>query len=900
MNLIETQFIPRKKSARQRQRGIALLMVLFVLMLLSAVGLAMMYATNTETYINANYRDKQVALYAAMAGVQEARDRIQPVNVVASITPPKDLPQTSKKYVIYILNPTGSETVKPWDSSNAYFDTELCQERTLGLTGTAGIPCTSIASGQSWLDKVDDSASSSAPWNLSAPLALKWVRITRKANNMTTVPVNGDAADATQVCWTGINEIKLPTNYVADNCGPSHSVISVELKTPGVGYTAQPTVTIDAPPSGGTTATATATFVSVPNDQVASVSITAGGSGYTSVPDVQINGGGGTGALGVATIYNPGAPLASLNFVSSGGQCYASAPTVSISGGGGSGATGTATLNTSGYDCIYALTVAGNCQKSDTITIEITGNTGGNTFSAAKVYTGGGSGNTFGNTSSGPFTASIAGAIANPGTKFDGTNAVVKLNGLISHAGSTYCTAVTSTVTYGKLVKAVALGVPGASYQPPASSISVSLGGGVGTGVLPPTASATLGTPPPASTTVTSICVDPTCGGAHGSGYTSTPTVLIGSVTSGGGTGAAANADRGSMYQISGIVVTDGGSGYDSIPTVTITPNPTSGPGTGATATASVDGVSGLTYGIVYQLTSLAQTSSGARAMAQMEVATPVRGLALTGALTLDGPSPVVDALPNSSPFFVQGSDQNSCGGTAVSSHPAVGAYDDPNATPPTTSVNDVVSQIPSGRTSNYQGSGPSPDVENVFGALGDTMTSPSGIWAFDQAVKAKAGSNVFSSNPASIPLGNCITYKPSTTTCATANTVIDYVDGDLTLNGSLSGYGILLVTGTLDLGGNFSWNGLVLVLGDGVIHFNGGGGGQINGSVIVSKIWDSYTTKNLLSSIGSPTMSWKGGGGNGVYYDHCWADAMLSKFPFLPPPPTKQLKVVSTKTLAY
>src|SRR4029077_19956738 len=86
-------------------------------------------------------------------------------------------------------------------------------------------------------------------------------------------------------------------------------------------------------------------------------------------------------------------------------------------------------------------------------------------------------------------------------------------------------------------------------------------------------------------------------------------------------------------------------------------PNPSAGPGSGATAYATVNGVSGLTYGMVYQLTSLAQTPSGARAMTQMEVVTPVRGLALTGALTLDGPSPVVDSLPNSSPFYVDGHD---------------------------------------------------------------------------------------------------------------------------------------------------------------------------------------------------------------------------------------------------
>ena len=47
----ERQMKTNKTSRRKRQSGVALLIVLFALMLLSCIGLAMMYATNTETYI---------------------------------------------------------------------------------------------------------------------------------------------------------------------------------------------------------------------------------------------------------------------------------------------------------------------------------------------------------------------------------------------------------------------------------------------------------------------------------------------------------------------------------------------------------------------------------------------------------------------------------------------------------------------------------------------------------------------------------------------------------------------------------------------------------------------------------------------------------------------------------
>src|SRR4051812_31633222 len=169
----ETHTAMKKTSSRKRQRGIALLVTLFALMLLSAIGLAMMYATNTEVMINANFRDKQSAQYGSMSGVQEARDRIQPVNVVAPIVAPTGLPVTTAANVIYIINPKSGETVAPWDTTNSYFATELCRERTLGLSGTAGVPCTTTPTGSAWYSTVNDSQSASAPWNLASPLATK-------------------------------------------------------------------------------------------------------------------------------------------------------------------------------------------------------------------------------------------------------------------------------------------------------------------------------------------------------------------------------------------------------------------------------------------------------------------------------------------------------------------------------------------------------------------------------------------------------------------------------------------------------------------------------------------------------------------------------------------------------
>ncbi|MCX5697202.1 MAG: hypothetical protein NTU54_04445 [Candidatus Omnitrophica bacterium] len=78
----------------------------------------------------------------------------------------------------------------------------------------------------------------------------------------------------------------------------------------------------------------------VPN-VVTSIAVTAGGTGYTSVPTVTITGGSGSGATAAASLV--GGVVTCIN-VTAGGRDYTSTPTVTITGGGGSGATAAATV----------------------------------------------------------------------------------------------------------------------------------------------------------------------------------------------------------------------------------------------------------------------------------------------------------------------------------------------------------------------------------------------------------------------------------------------------------------------------------------------------------------------------------------------------------------------------
>jgi hypothetical protein len=84
---------------------------------------------------------------------------------------------------------------------------------------------------------------------------------------------------------------------------PATDVVdTISVTTGGTGYTSAPTVTITA--GGGTGAAATATLL---NGAVTSITVTNGGSGYTSAPTVTITGGGGTNASASATIKHTAA-----------------------------------------------------------------------------------------------------------------------------------------------------------------------------------------------------------------------------------------------------------------------------------------------------------------------------------------------------------------------------------------------------------------------------------------------------------------------------------------------------------------------------------------------------------------------------------------------------------------
>ena len=289
-------------------------------------------------------------------------------------------------------------------------------------------------------------------------------------------------------------------------------------------------------------------------------------------------------------------------------------------------------------------------------------------------------------------------------------------------------------------------------------------------------------------------------------------------------------------------------------------------------------------------LTALAVApGSTTRRMVQYEVAkVPVPPV--PAALTIAGPLlPGNVTASNSSNYGIDGHDVaydpvNQCGGQ---NKPAVGLVAAQNADA-TTSMNNFINAIPSGRVNNYTGvDGCSPDVQNVNNTSNQAFNTVYGLQGLVTSVQG-AATNSYGTNPSSPNIG-CYSCNPQQYS-------VTAVSGNLNLSGStVDGYGILLVTGTLTLSGNFSYHGLILVVGQGQIVENGGGSGGITGAIVLANIGDNsgcgvagghcYSTnptdQNLLSQLGNPVYNYPGGGNAGFHYDSCMIRDITAKANF-------------------
>jgi hypothetical protein len=260
------------------------------------------------------------------------------------------------------------------------------------------------------------------------------------------------------------------------------------------------------------------------------------------------------------------------------------------------------------------------------------------------------------------------------------------------------------------------------------------------------------------------------------------------------------------------------------------------------------------------EITTLAVLPGGTQKILQYVVAPVSFPLNFPSALTLAGNS-VAFSGANSNQYFVDGKDGDGnppavAGCTpGTTSLPAIG-------TTGTTNVTNVDSGIP--RPTHYTGGGlATPSVSNVGTSLNSTLQSPA---ALDQLIQT------ISNNADLVINGNATNANmPSTMSATNPETVV--VDGDFSMSGNFTGYGLLIVTGNFSYSGTTGWAGIVLVVGKGTTTFNGSGGGnnEFDGAIYTATTKDALG--NTLSTLGNVGFDISGGGGNGIYYNSCWVN---------------------------
>ncbi|MGB6667547.1 MAG: hypothetical protein WBE73_04325 [Candidatus Acidiferrum sp.] len=203
-----------RKTRRRSEQGIALLIAIFVLLLVSVVAIALLVSSGTETALGANYRSSSTVYYAALAGLEEARGRLLPKNPnyfgasVPALASGTTLPLGQ---AIYVLNQLPGETITPWDSSDKYYDNEYASE--FGVSASSNLPVLSV-----W---------NNSPGGIPGP-PFKWVRINAVTEKAVYLDVNGNGTwDAQALFYDPANVDYKRNAWPSMVVGPTSTAVQV-------------------------------------------------------------------------------------------------------------------------------------------------------------------------------------------------------------------------------------------------------------------------------------------------------------------------------------------------------------------------------------------------------------------------------------------------------------------------------------------------------------------------------------------------------------------------------------------------------------------------------------------------------------------------------------------------
>jgi Tfp pilus assembly protein PilX len=224
--------VSARRNKKASQQGIALVLAIFTLMLISVIATSLIVTAGTASAIKANYKSSMEAFYDAKAGLEEGRSRLWPGNP-ASITNcifASGSPMPTNQ-VCYITNPdpTTGETVDPTDPSNAYFDAEWATEFPGQTRNTSPLV----------------TSNSPVSSSIAGPL-YKWVRITPRTQVSAGVNIDGspNPTDGADMLFYG----------VCPGCDPSNGLNQFQFSGVGTPQNSSQVLTVTAlavTPTGG-------------------------------------------------------------------------------------------------------------------------------------------------------------------------------------------------------------------------------------------------------------------------------------------------------------------------------------------------------------------------------------------------------------------------------------------------------------------------------------------------------------------------------------------------------------------------------------------------------------------------------------------------------------------------
>jgi hypothetical protein len=461
-----------------------------------------------------------------------------------------------------------------------------------------------------------------------------------KTSGGTAVDIWPRDAKGTAIIVTGVAAGEPTSNMVATILVVGLGEEVGNTNDRGRRYSSVPTITIEAPPEGGTQATATCTLTN--DGLVDKVTMINRGLGYITAPSVTFSGGHGThtirkgGGAAVTAKIGTGATAVPITDASgtitditvltsgggtgatatpsitgdsvagtsglSGGSGYGSQPTISFTGGGGTGAAASANISGGAVTSITITAPGAGYTSAPALVFNNTGTggTGASATAVLEVHT---------------YLTSIT--LNSGGTGYTSAPVVVFDNVGTGGSGATATATTLDGIITGVTITAAGSGytsLPAISFFGGGSYVdtAVTITGGGGTGA---TATATIlggaisdvtvtaaGTSyasltslanriPPFQTNINDEIsqsnadiaqIDIWMTTSGGSGYTSAPTVTF---TGGGGSGAAGTANI-SGGEVTSITMTNTGSGYSSAPSISYT----GGGGSGAGGTPQMAG----------------------------------------------------------------------------------------------------------------------------------------------------------------------------------------------------------------------------------------------------------------------------------------------------------------------